>query len=120
MNEITQTGLTRIVFYTDEFKLFYDGLNEKVQKKIDYVILLVKDFKLLHSDIVKKLANTELYELRISVGTNEYRSILFAIDHENIIESTEVVILSGFLKKSTKDYGKEIKKAERILKRLQS
>lgn len=101
-------------------KLFYDGLNEKVQKKIDYVILLVKDFKLLHSDIAKKLVNTELYELRISAGTNEYRSILFAIDHENIIEATQVAILSGFLKKSTKDYGKEIKKAERILKRLQS
>ncbi|MDH6356108.1 hypothetical protein M2132_002471 [Dysgonomonas sp. PH5-45] len=82
--------------------------------------MLIKDFKLIHTDFVKKLVNTELYEMRVSVGTNEYRSILFSIDHENIIEATQVVILNGFLKKSTKDYNKQIKKAEKILNNLES
>ena len=118
--EIDDIGLIRTVFYTDEFKEFYDNLDEKVKKKIDYVIELIKDFKIVHVDFVKRLVNTELYEMRVGVGTNEYRSILFSIDHENIIESTQVVILSGFLKKSTKDYGKQIKKAEKILNNLES
>ena len=118
--EIEDIGLVRTVFYTDEFKMFYDSLDEKVRKKIDYVILLVKDIKIVHTDFIKKLINTELYEMRVSVGTNEYRSILFSIDHENIMESTQVVILSGFLKKSTKDYDKQIKKAEKILNNLES
>lgn len=118
--DIDNIGIIRTVFYTDEFKDFYYSLDEKVRKKIDYVIVLIKDMKLIHTDFVKRLVNTELYEMRVNVGTNEYRSIIFAIDHENIIEATQVVILNGFLKKATKDYSKQIKKAERILKDLES
>lgn len=124
MNEETEDagniGLIRTVFYTDEFKEFYDSLDEKARKKIDYIILLIKDFRLIHTDFIKKLINTNLYEMRVSIGTNEYRSILFSIDHSNIIEAGQVVILNGFLKKSTKDYDKQIKKAEKILNNLES
>ncbi|MFT4221468.1 type II toxin-antitoxin system RelE/ParE family toxin [Dysgonomonas sp.] len=111
-------GIIRTIYYSNEFSEFHDTLNEKTKKKIDYVIALIKDMKLIHTDFVKKLVNTELYEMRVSVGTNEYRTIIFSIDHENIIEATEVVLLNGFLKKSTKDYDKQIKKAETILNSL--
>lgn len=57
--------------------------------------------------------------MRVSIGTNEYRSVLFAIDHDNIIESTRIILLNGFLKKSTKDYKREIDKAENILNKLE-
>ena len=117
--ETDNIGSVRSIFYTNEFKIFYNSLDDKVKKKIDYIIALIKDFKLIHSDFVKKLINTEFYEIRISVGTNEYRSILFSIDHKNIIEATEIVMLIGFLKKSTKDYDKQIKKAEKILTKLE-
>ena len=73
----------------------------------------------LPQKFVKKLENSEFYEMRVSVGTNEYRSVLFAIDHENVIESTKVILLNGFLKKSKKDYKREIDKAENILKELE-
>ena len=63
--------------------------------------------------------NTELYEMRVSVGTNEYRTVLFAIDHDNIIQSTRIILLNGFLKKSEKDYRKQINIAEKILKDLE-
>ena len=119
-NENSNEGLVRTVYLTQEFNEFYDSLNEKVQKKVDYVIALIKDMKLIHTDFVKKLVNTELYEMRVSVGTNEYRTIMFSIDHENIIEATEVILLNGFLKKTTKDYDKQIKKAETILNNLES
>ncbi len=45
--------------------------------------------------------------------------ILFTIDHENFIEAEQILLLNGFMKKSTKDYKKEIQKAEQILNSLQ-
>jgi hypothetical protein len=57
--------------------------------------------------------------MRVSIGKNEYRSVLFAIDHDNVIESTRIILLNGFLKKSTKDYKREIDKAENILNKLE-
>jgi hypothetical protein len=56
--------------------------------------------------------------MRVSVGTNEYRTILFSINHPNIIEATEIIVLNGFLKKSNNDYKKQIKKAEKHIKIL--
>lgn len=53
------------------------------------------------------------------VITNEYRTVLFAIDHDNIIQSTRILLLNGFLKKSEKDYKKQISKAEKILRNLE-
>ncbi len=68
---------------------------------------------------VKHLENTDLYEMRVSVGNNEYRTILFAVDKSNIIELTKIVLLNGFLKKSTKEYRKQIELAQSILKKLE-
>ena len=68
----------------------------------------------MHANFVKKLINTDFYELRIRAG-NDIRIIMFTIDHSNFAECTEVVCLHGFQKKSTKDYIKAIKMAERIL-----
>ncbi|WP_241697322.1 hypothetical protein [Capnocytophaga canis] len=53
--------------------------------------------------------------MRISVGFNEYRTILFSINAENIIQATEIVFLNSFLKKDTKDYKKAIEEARKIL-----
>ena len=49
----------------------------------------------------------------------EYRTILFAMDHENVIQATKIILLNGFLKKSSKDYNKQVKKANNILKELE-
>lgn len=57
--------------------------------------------------------------MMVSVGNNEYRTILFAVDKSNIIESTKIVLLNGFLKKSTKEYRKQIELAQSILKKLE-
>jgi len=40
---------------------------------------------------------------------------LFAIDKTNLLEAEKVLLLNGFVKKSTKDYKREIKKAEKLL-----
>ncbi len=79
---------------------------------------VIAEIKVVNTKLVKKLIDTNFYELRISVG-NEYRVILFTIDHENFIEAEQILLLNGFMKKSTKDYKKEIEKAQQILNNLQ-
>ena len=58
--------------------------------------------------------NGQFYELRIKAG-NEIRIIIFAFDHLNFTECTKAVCLCGFQKKSTKDYKKALKQAEKLL-----
>lgn len=89
----------RIIGFSREFKDFYDNANQKVKNKIDYVLQIISTQKVVNEKFVKKLQNTEFYEMRISVGTNEYRSILLAIDHDSLMEATKILALNSFLKK---------------------
>ncbi|MCM1170487.1 MAG: type II toxin-antitoxin system RelE/ParE family toxin [Bacteroides sp.] len=84
-----------------------------------YTINVITRVYSIPTKFVKHLTGTDLYELRISVGANEYRTILFAVDHRNIFECTRIILLNGFMKKSGKDYKKQIALAERILKELE-
>ena len=68
---------------------------------------------------IKHLEKTDLYEMRVSIGTNEYRTVIFAVDDDNFIEAKNVILLNGFLKKSNKDYRKQIEIAEAILRKLE-
>ena len=43
---------------------------------------------------------------------------MFAIDHSNVIEAKRLILLNGFLKKSSKDYKKQIEIAQKILNGL--
>ena len=101
-----------------EFDEFYNSLPANVQSKVKYAMNVIAEIKVVNTKLVKKLIDTDFYELRVSVG-NEYRVILFTIDHENFIEAEQILLLNGFMKKSTKDYKKEIEKAEQILNSLQ-
>ena len=108
----------RTMIRTADFDEFYNSLPINVQSKVQYAMSIIAEVKVVNTKLVKRLVDTDFYELRISVG-NEYRVILFTIDHENFIEAEQILLLNGFMKKSTKDYKKEIKKAEQILKSLQ-
>ncbi|MGM9840774.1 MAG: type II toxin-antitoxin system RelE/ParE family toxin [Candidatus Limisoma sp.] len=90
-----------------------------VKAKFEHIFNVVQTVYALPSKFVKRLVTTDLYELRVSVRTNEYRTILFAIDHDNIIQATRIILLNGFLKKSEKDYRKQIFIAEKILNDLE-
>lgn len=101
-----------------EFDEFYNSLPENVQNKVKYALNIIAEVKVVNTKLVKKFVETDFYELRISIG-NEYRVILFTIDQENFIEAEQILLLNGFMKKSTKDYKKELQKAQRILNSLQ-
>ncbi|MFI3261365.1 MAG: type II toxin-antitoxin system RelE/ParE family toxin [Rikenellaceae bacterium] len=108
----------RILIRSNEFDEFYDSLPAKVQGKLDYALNVLREVKVVNVKLAKKLIDSDFYELRISVG-NEYRVILFTIDHDNLIESKQILLLNGFLKKSTKDYKRQIDLANHIIKILE-
>ena len=109
----------RTLIKTPEYTAFLATLSDKVKTKIDYITSILIQNPVINTKLVKKLENTDLYEMRISLN-NEYRVILFTIDHPNIIQATQLIMLNGFIKKSTKDYKPQIDIANRILQRLSS
>ena len=110
----------RTLLRSTAFEEFYNSLQMKVQNKVKYALNIIAELKVVNTKLVKKLVETDFYELRISVG-NEYRVILFTIDQENFIEAEQILLLllNGFMKKSTKDYKKELVMAQQILNSLQ-
>ena len=104
----------REIDITEKCLDFIDKQGERVSDKFFQLIEIIGEVKIVHTNFVKKLKNTRFYELRIKAG-NEYRIILFTIDHLNFSECTQAVCLNGFMKKSNKDYVKAIKEAEKIL-----
>ena len=101
----------RETFHSAEYDEYYACLDEKTKAKYDYVETIIKTQYVVNKKFVKNLEGTEFYEARISVGTNEHRTIVFAIDTLSFIESKRVL----FLKKSTKQYKGEIETARKIL-----
>lgn len=108
----------REVFWTLEFATFYNELPDKVKSKFDYVLGVIRMEHVISTKFVKHLEDTDLYEMRVSVGGNEYRTIMFTMNNSNVMLATEIVLLNAFMKKSTKDYQKQIKIANNILKRI--
>lgn len=120
MNQETDTSqYVRTIFKTPQFETFFNSLPTKVQVKMDYVMNIIATVYNISTKFIKHLGNTDLYEMRVSLGSNEYRTILFAIDHDNIIEAKNVILLNGFLKKDNKDYRKQINIAEAILNNME-
>ncbi len=118
-NEST-AGYIRTIIQTPEFTEYYNALPLKVQEKYDYVLNVVASVYNISTKFIKHLEKTDLYEMRISIGSNEYRTVLFAVDHSNIIEAKTIILLNSFLKKSSKEYRKQIEIANSILNRLES
>ncbi|MBQ6652096.1 MAG: type II toxin-antitoxin system RelE/ParE family toxin [Prevotella sp.] len=102
--------------YTKEFEKYYQGLPQKVREKYDYVFEIMFTKYVVSTKFVKHLEKTEFYEMRVSLGNNQYRTVLFAIDAKSFIECKRMVMLNSFVEKSSKQYHAEIKKAERVLK----
>lgn len=104
----------RNIEITQECLEFIDRQNEKVGLKFFQLIEVLGEIKVINSNFIKKLQSTDFYELRIKSG-NEYRVVIFSVDHLNFNECTKAVCLCGFQKKGTKDYKKAIKQAQSIL-----
>jgi len=89
---------------------FYEKQREEVQKKIEWTLGLLRDFKIVPEKYFKHIENTKsLYEIRVQVGNNIFRIFAF-FDKNNII-----VIGNAFQKKTQKTPKKEIETALKIM-----
>ena len=109
--------MKRDLILSPAFKAFEQSINPRSREKLHYAISILETVYPVPTKFVKKLVGTDFFELRVSVD-NEIRIILFAADNDNINLATTVILLNGFVKKSTKDYDKEITKAINILRSL--
>lgn len=109
--------MERKLIYSIEYLEFEQSSNERTREKLRYASAILETMPVISTQFVKKLVNTDFYELRIKVD-NEVRIVLFSLDNTNINQANTIIFLNGFVKKSTKDYQKEIEKATRILRRL--
>ena len=107
----------RETIHSEEYDEYYASLDEKTKAKYDYVEMIIKTQYVVNKKFVKNLEGTEFYEARISIGNNEYRTIIFAVETLSFMESKRVLFLNSFLKKGTKQYKGEIEIARRILEK---
>lgn len=109
--------MKRELILSPEYREFEQKSPPRTREKLLYAISLLETVQPIPTKFVKKLVNTDFYELRVSVD-NEVRVILFSIDNDNINLASNIILLNGFVKKSTKDYDREIEKAINILRNL--
>ena len=110
--------MKRNLILSPAFKEFEQSTSPRTREKLRYALSILETVYPVPTKFVKKLVGTDFFELRVSVDNeiNEIRVILFAVDNDNINLATNVILLNGFVKKSTKDYDKEITKAINILR----
>ncbi len=100
-----------IKVYGESFWNFYGTLSLTVQKKIIYVMGLVKVEETIPAKFFKSIENVKgLYEIRIEVESNIYR-IFCCFDKEKL-----VILFNGFQKKSQKTPLIEIERAKNLMK----
>ena len=101
----------KIEFYKDYFTDFYSAQPAKVQKKIEYVLKLIKQTERVPVKFFQFLISTKgLYEIRVEYESNIYRIFCF------FDEGKLVILLNGFQKKTQKTPKKEIEKAKKLQK----
>lgn len=101
--------LRQIEFYKRYFIDFYLELPESVQKKYEYVFVVVKQAEIIPKKFFKKLSGKDnLYEIRVESSSNIYQTFC-CIDGHNI-----VVLFNSFQKKTNKTPPSQIKRAEKL------
>ena len=85
-----------IITFGGYFEAFIEGLSDKEQQKIDYLLTLLRTQDRLPVKFIK-LIHDGVYELRVEYNSNTYR-IFFLFDEDKI-----VVLMNGFHKKNAED-----------------
>lgn len=99
----------KILYYKDYFISFYRSLESGAQKKMDYVLGMLKLQERVNERFVKFIRDG-LYEIRASYNGNIFRAF-FIFDEGNI-----VMLFNGFQKKTQKTPESEIDKALKLKK----
>ena len=89
--------IREIVVYKDDFVDFYKSQDDKIQRKIEYVLDLIRYEKQVPRKFFKSLTNTDgIYEVRVITAFKSIRILCFQ-DNGNL-----VVLTNCFIKKTQK------------------
>ncbi len=103
--------MREIFIYKNNFTNFYKSQDEKVQRKIEYALDLVRYERQVPKKFFKSLINTDgIYEIRVITAFKSIRILCF-LDDGNL-----VVLTNCFIKKTQKTPKKEIILAEKLKK----
>ncbi len=94
-------------YYITRIISFYRALDNGAQRKMDYVLAMLKIEDWISEKFVK-FVRDGIYEIRVSHKSNIYRAF-FIFDSGNI-----VMLFNGFQKKTQKTPNREIEKAIQI------
>jgi phage-related protein len=97
-----------ITIYKNYFWDFYNAQTQKTQKKIDWVIDLVKTLETIPQQYFDTIGEG-IFEIRIEFQSNIFR-VFCCFDEGNM-----VILMNGFQKKSPKTPKNEIEKAKSIM-----
>lgn len=97
----------KILLYKNYFRDFYQSIEEGAQRKMDYVMDMLKTKQRVNERFVKHIRDG-VYELRAQYDGNIYRAF-FIFDGNNI-----VMLFNGFQKKTQKTPQSEINKAIKL------
>lgn len=86
----------RELVMTPEFEEYYNAQPDNVKEKFKYVMQIITSQRVVSTKFVKTLEKTEFYEMRVSLGNNEHRSIIFTVDAANFMDSTQIILLYFF------------------------
>jgi phage-related protein len=101
--------IREITFYKDDFIRFYESSGLKTQRKIDFILDIIRFEKQVPKKFFKHLKGTNgIYEIRIIVVQGSIRILSF-FDKENLI-----VLINCFNKKTRKIPVKEINRAIKL------
>lgn len=101
--------IREIAFYKDDFMRFYESRDLKTQRKIDFILNIIRFEKQVPKKFFKHLKGTNgIYEIRIVVTQGSIRILSF-FDKGNLI-----ILINCFNKKTRKIPAKEIKRAIKI------
>lgn len=97
----------KILLYKNYFRDFYQSIGDGAQRKVDYVLDMLKTKQRINEKFVKHIRDG-VYELRALYDGNIYRAF-FIFDGNNI-----VMLFNGFQKKTQKTPQSEINKAIKL------
>ena len=101
--------IRKVIAYKNHFVDFYKKQDDKIQRKIEYVLDMVRFEKRIPKKFFKHLEGTEgIYEVRV-ITTFKSKRILCFQDKGDL-----VVLTNCFVKKTQKTPKKQIKLAERL------
>jgi phage-related protein len=100
-----------IFYYENHYLTFFEELKPEVKKKFNWTLQLIATIDRVPEKYFKHMTNsTEIYEVRVEVGSDIYRVFSF-FDKGNLI-----ILVNGFNKKTQKTPKSELDLAEKLKK----